>query len=226
MDLGFEGPKFTWNNRQGCDTNVKCRLDRAIANGDFSRMFENCVVENLITTSSDHYAILIILSGNSSVAMQPPVQQGFRFEAMWTEGSARPRSLQSTWANLGRVATSLKDWSRATFGSVRKQIRRLEGKLRDLCECMLTDDLVLEEKKIEGELCELFEREEIMARQRSCVDWLREGDRNTSFFHARATTRRKTNRIDVLRHPDGLKCKVQSGIKGMVQQFYENLFFL
>jgi hypothetical protein len=62
------------------------------------------------------------------------VQQGFRFEAMWlrapdyhehlekawTEGSAGPRSLQSTWANLGRVATSLKDWSRATFGSVRK----------------------------------------------------------------------------------------------------------
>jgi hypothetical protein len=89
---------------------------------------------------------------------------------------------------------------------------------------MLTDDLVLEEKKIEGELCELFEREEIMARQRSRVDWLREGDHNTSFFHARATARRKTNRIDVLRHPDGSKCEVQSEIKGMVQQFYENLF--
>jgi hypothetical protein len=79
MDLGFDGPKFTWNNRQGCDNNVKCR---AIANGDFSRMFENCVMENLITASSDHYAILIALTGISNVAMQPPVQHGFRFEAM------------------------------------------------------------------------------------------------------------------------------------------------
>jgi hypothetical protein len=98
MDLGFEGPKFTWNNRQGCDTNVKCCLDRAIANGDFSRMFENCVVENLITTSSDHYVILIILSGISSVAMQPPVQQGFRFEAMWLRTPDYREHLEKAWA--------------------------------------------------------------------------------------------------------------------------------
>ncbi|KAM0864363.1 hypothetical protein ACQ4PT_043964 [Festuca glaucescens] len=35
-DLGFEGPKFTWSNRQEADTHVKVRLDRAVANGMFS----------------------------------------------------------------------------------------------------------------------------------------------------------------------------------------------
>jgi hypothetical protein len=30
-------------------------------------------------------------------------------------------------------------------------------------------------------VCELFEREEIMARQRSRVEWLKARDRNTSF---------------------------------------------
>jgi hypothetical protein len=29
MDLGFEGPKFTWSNRQDADTHVIVRLDRA-----------------------------------------------------------------------------------------------------------------------------------------------------------------------------------------------------
>jgi hypothetical protein len=90
----------------------------------------------------------------------------------------------------------------------------------------LTEINALEEKDVERELCELFEREEIMARQRSRVNWLREGDRNTSFFHARASARRRTNKIDMLRHEDGSKCEAQSEIKCMVQSFYENLFSL
>jgi hypothetical protein len=238
MDLGFTGPKFTWTNRQEANNNIRVRLDRAVANGGFSRMFEDCSVENLITTSSDHYAILISLLSSTRDTVQIPVQQGFRFEAMWlrapdyrevlekawTEGSDGTRSLKSTWANLGRTAASLKDWSRATFGSIRKKIRQLEGKIRDIREQVLTEESMKEEKGLEHELCELFEREEIMAKQRSRVEWLREGDRNTSFFHARATARQKTNKIDMLLHADGSKCEVQAELKGMVQEFYENLF--
>jgi hypothetical protein len=69
-DLGYEGPKYTRSNRQECDDNVKVHLDRAIANGGFSSMFEDCSVENLITTTSDHYGILISLMGSSRVGMQ------------------------------------------------------------------------------------------------------------------------------------------------------------
>jgi hypothetical protein len=78
--------------------------------------------------------------------------------------------------------------------------------------------------EIEGRLCELFEREEIMAKQRSRIDWLKEGDRNTAFFHARATSRRRTNIIQYLVRDDGSKCEDQAGLKGMAQSFYENLF--
>jgi hypothetical protein len=159
MDLGFTGPKFTWTNRQEADSNVRVRLDRAVANGGFSRMFEDCSVENLITTSSDHYAILISLLSSARDIVQIPVQQGFRFEAMWlrapdyrevlekawTEGSDGTRSLQSTWANLGCTAASLTDWSRATFGSVQKKIRQLEAKIRDIRE-MTPSEQNLEEE--------------------------------------------------------------------------------
>jgi hypothetical protein len=152
MDLGFEGPKFTWSNRQGIDSNVKARLDRAIANGSFSGMFEACSVENIITTSSDHYVVLISLMRSSRTEVRHPVQHGFRFEAMWLRAPdykdvlektwAEKRSgaapLQATWSTLNHVASSLKDWSRATFGSVRKRIRQLEGKLRDIRERELT----------------------------------------------------------------------------------------
>jgi hypothetical protein len=123
MDLGFEGPKFTWNNRQDRDTNIKVRLDQAVSNGNFSQVFQNCLVGNLITTSSDHYAILVSLKGSSRVTMQRSVQQGFCFEAMWlrapdyrdvmekawADGSDGSGSLQSMWTKLSHAATFLKD---------------------------------------------------------------------------------------------------------------------
>lgn len=42
--------------------------------------------------------------------------------------------------------------------------------------------VLAEERSVENQLCELFEREEIMERQRSRVDWLKVGDRIMSSF--------------------------------------------
>jgi hypothetical protein len=72
------------------------------------------------------------------------VQSGFKYEAAWlrapdyremvekawTSLSDGPRSLQSTWSNLQSVASTLKTWSIESFGCVRKEIKKLEGKLK------------------------------------------------------------------------------------------------
>jgi hypothetical protein len=83
MDLGFAGPKFTWNNRQEGDDLVRVRLDRAVANGSFTELFSGYRVENVITTSSDHLAVSITLAALEETAHVLPVQQQFRFEAAW-----------------------------------------------------------------------------------------------------------------------------------------------
>jgi hypothetical protein len=76
-DLGFEGPKFTWSNRQHNDSNVKVHLDRVVANGEFYDLFQESLVENVIATSSDHYAILISLTREGRGEARQPVQRGF-----------------------------------------------------------------------------------------------------------------------------------------------------
>jgi hypothetical protein len=78
------------------------------------------------------------------------------------------------------VAGSLKDWSHATFGSVWKKIRKLEGRLRYIHGERPSEPLLEEERTVERDLCELLEREEIMARERSRVEWLGEGDRKSA----------------------------------------------
>ena len=145
-------------------------------------------------------------------------------EENWNSHRLGPPSLHNTWNSLKDMAKSLQIWNRDSFGSVRKEIKRLEKRLHALRSNSHSTVNFQEEKDIEKRLCELFEREEIMARQRSRVEWLKEGDRNTSFFHARASARRRTNRIRWLCKPDGTRCEDQKGIQEMVHNFYLNLF--
>jgi hypothetical protein len=50
---------------------------------------------------------------------------------------------------------------------------------------------------------ELLHREEVMWMQRSRISWLREGDKNTSFFHNKASGRARKNKILKLKKEDG-----------------------
>ncbi|XP_073360453.1 uncharacterized protein [Aegilops tauschii subsp. strangulata] len=178
---GGEGPKFTWCNREDPNSNVRCRLDRAVANSAFTSLFDECSVENVIATTSDHYPIL-------------------------------------------GVAGSLRSWSKEAFGSIHKKIGKMERQLASIRASPPSPASLSEEKHIESQLCELFEREEIMECQRSRVDWLKAGDHNTEFFQARASARRRRNRIHSLLREDGSTCNSQGQIKGLVQSYYEKLF--
>ena len=62
-----------------------------------------------------------------------------------------------------------------------------------------------------------------MAKQRSRVDLLKEGDINTGFFHAKATIRRRQNKIFALKHA-GVLYDQKADDKVIVQPFYEDLF--
>lgn len=104
------------------------------------------------------------------------------------------------------MSNTLKEWSHHSFGSVTKEIKKLERRLANLRRFDTSGVVPQEEKDVERRMCELFEREEIMARQGSRIDWLCEGDRNTSFFHARASARRRTNKIKFLKRADGTIC--------------------
>jgi len=42
---------------------------------------------------------------------------------------------------------------------------------------------------------ELLQKQEIYSAQRSRINWLKHGDRNTKFFHAKASQKRRKNYI-------------------------------
>lgn len=58
FDLGWIDKKFTWSNRHDDDIFTMERLDRAIANRRWISEFGNQGVEILVTSRSDHQALL------------------------------------------------------------------------------------------------------------------------------------------------------------------------
>lgn len=80
------------------------------------------------------------------------------------------------------------------------------------------------EKELMNELSETLAREEAMEKQRSWVDWLHEGDKNTVFFQAKAKARARMNRIQSLKGPDGTTLSVQETMERWAADFYQNLF--
>jgi hypothetical protein len=73
-------------------------------------------------------------------------------------------------------------------------------------------------------ISELLSREEVMEKQRSHMDWLRDGDRNTAFFQAKSRERAKANKISALFREDGSMVTKQEDLELCAVDFYRHLF--
>ena len=59
---------------------------------------------------------------------------------------------------------------------------------------------------------------------RSRVNWLKEGDRNTCFFHSRAVWRAKKNKISSLKDADDTVHNTATDIENMSTEYFSNIF--
>ena len=81
-------------------------------------------------------------------------------------------------------------------------------------------------KELNAEIRRLNNLEDCMWNQRAKVDWLRDGDKNTKYFHCRSTERNKRNYILSLENEFGIWVEEESQIGGMLVQYFSKIFTL
>uniref|UniRef100_A0A2N9J0Z7 Reverse transcriptase domain-containing protein n=1 Tax=Fagus sylvatica TaxID=28930 RepID=A0A2N9J0Z7_FAGSY len=156
---------------------------------------------------SDHYPIL--LEVGSMLRGKIP----FRFENMWLKIEGFMERIQNWWSSysftgppslvlvckLKALKEDLKKWNHQEFGNVGFKQKQLLGEL-DILNMECSGSLSSSELDLRGthllELENLAHLEEISWRQKSRVQWLKEGDNNTKFFHKIANSNRRRNYME------------------------------
>ena len=80
------------------------------------------------------------------------------------------------------------------------------------------------ELKLNRELSNILNQEEMMWYQKSRTKWINEGDRNTNYYHTKTIIRRRSNRILMMRDAEGRWLDQEELIILMMTDFYKNLF--
>ena len=70
----------------------------------------------------------------------------------------------------------------------------------------------------------LLDDEELYWGQRAKAHWLKEGDKNTKFFHAQASERRKQNTIFGIWDEAGNWCDEKESIAHTAINYFENIY--
>jgi hypothetical protein len=233
LDCGVVGPKFTWRGPSfhGGDRIFE-RLDRALSNDDWRISFPDAVVKVLPRVSfSDHHPLLIHLFGNNNFQRAGY----FKFESAWLLEDSYIGMLESCWsgavpinAQLNHLTQVIKDWKYMTVEQVKNRkselLARLGGIQRKLQGGRSNRFLVQLESELQNELAHILKAEELMWFQRSRARWLVDGDRNTRYYHLKTITRRRQNRILMLRNENGVWVDDEEVLKHMANEFYRVLF--
>ncbi|KAL0423118.1 UNVERIFIED_CONTAM: putative mitochondrial protein [Sesamum radiatum] len=125
---------------------------------------------------------------------------------------------------LENCKLGLLKWSKSEFGHISKRIEFLEHEITSIQSSAIKRTSRERLSSLKAELESLLSAEEIKWKQRGKATWLSEGDRNTAFFHAKASHWRKINHINRIRDETGCWCDEPASIQGVIQRYFHTIF--
>ncbi|KAL0009325.1 hypothetical protein SO802_010827 [Lithocarpus litseifolius] len=205
-EVGFVGPRFTWLYQKRDGTQIRERLDRALATHDWFLLFPTAKLYHKSSSDLDHSPLLLSFIHKPRKVKQKNM---FWFESMWVHEARCEQIVAEAW-NEGLFSSSdfpvvccldecrkkLEGWNKSEFGHVGKKIALLQKQLEWLELQSSSPDVNRNLRDTRVELNCWLEKENEMWKQRSCLNWFQNGDRNTRFFHAKASARAQKNLIE------------------------------
>ncbi|XP_040990938.1 uncharacterized protein LOC121238163 [Juglans microcarpa x Juglans regia] len=234
-DIGFVGNKYTSsNNRYGAEFTIE-RLDRGLCNAIWTEWNPRAMVLSLTALNSDHCPLLI--SKDNPQQDISSHTKPFRYEVSWAQREACNKLITEEWSRprlasnklnyviegLKRCQFKLQQWSKQAMSGSKKEVKHklLQINILQKCNQRHMNERI---KVLKKEVVKLLEEENLKWKQRAKQKWLKEGDRNTKYFHQCASQRSKVNRVIKLFDDTSQEITNAAAICQQFQDFFQDLF--
>ncbi|KAK6162202.1 hypothetical protein DH2020_002043 [Rehmannia glutinosa] len=223
-DMGFCGPRFTWKCLLVHSYTQRGHLDRSLCNPDFRTIFPRHKVTNIPSFTSDHALICTHIDPLPPRSHHHSRRKLIRFESFWIRSSECKRIIKEAWSfspgalndKLNHCLADLHYWSRSNFGDLSDKIKQLKSEISKLEKGLISPKTKQQLIELHGKLDILLELNDMKWKQRAKQHWYKNGDRNTSFFHAHASKRRDINHISSLTDKSGQSVSDPAAIERII----------
>lgn len=231
-DLRYIGLFFTWHNcRSG--GHIRRKLDRVLVNSEWLQTFPHAFAEFLPFGVSDHSPAVVHVGVQS-----PGVRSPFKFFNHWASFDDFLPTVEAVWQTpvagyaMFRLYARLKLLKRAlkelcqrqhrvnSLDSFRSALSRIQV---DIATNGGDAASLAQEREALHHLSSASRWVEESARQKSRIQWLREGDCNTSFFFNSVKSRQNRNKIRAICSGDGSWLYDPGEIASSGVQFFSSL---
>ncbi|KAL4351327.1 hypothetical protein GQ457_06G004380 [Hibiscus cannabinus] len=126
--------------------------------------------------------------------------------------------------NLRRTRVKLWKWNRETFGKNKVVTEDIARKIKALQDGPLNRENAIKLKDLKAELTKIWESEEMYWQQRSRIEWLKSGDKNSKFFHVTTLQNRRQNCICRIKNSQGEWLEDDKDIAQLFQEHFKGVY--
>ncbi|KAK3211754.1 hypothetical protein Dsin_016460 [Dipteronia sinensis] len=218
-DMGFRGPIFTWSNKRESSAMISKRLDRGICNKEWDNLYSKSTIHHLDFWGSNHRPLLLKAKGVENQGIQGNFVQKrrrFYFEECWVNE-------EEFLSNIVACGSLLDSWNASKKRELRTNILIRRAALKEASNAIIPASWRVV-SSLEHHLNCALDTEERYWRQRAWIEWLREEDSNTRFFHSKASARRSRNSIASLINEKCEWVEKKNELEDVISQNFKNIF--
>ncbi|GJU01457.1 RNA-directed DNA polymerase, eukaryota, reverse transcriptase zinc-binding domain protein [Tanacetum coccineum] len=216
-DICSSGFQFTWSKSPSNPAqSILKKLDRVMSNEEFINVFDQAHAVFLPYLISDHCPALVIMPGGVERK-----RKAFRFANYIVDKPDFLSTVAQEWKlsmegfQIFKVVKTLKGLKRHMNslnwrnGNLFEKVVLLRDKVKEWQSKLDNDPfntkIKEEESKALIEYREALNDELKLLKQKARIDWLRDGDKNTAFFHKMVKRRKHMNRIESICNEEGVR---------------------